>query len=202
MTPFTTDVQINTPATEKEAMLMETTVHNTVNCTTEKEAMPMIPETTVHNTVNCTTEKEAMPMETTRNINDETVTIEDVLNEASIENKAANVREAIISRAAYVVAAKACPISSSEIRERVAGFLKTIGDVEIASGADVVLRREIDTTFIEAVFEDDKVILAWDVNPQAGEARKRPYVLWLHVKRAERPAKSQKEKFMSFMTRL
>ena len=185
MTRFPMDNQDNNTTDEKEATHMThfpmNNQNNQNNMTDEKEATPMT----------------QFPMNNQNNATDETVSIEDLMNEVAI--KADKVREAITARAAYVVATKSCPITSEEIRERIAGFLANINVEDVVKGADVVLRREIGITPTMINYEDDKVILAWDVNPQAGEERKRPYVLWIHVKHQARPAKSQLEKFISFM---
>lgn len=141
---------------------------------------------------NCTTDM--MKEETIM----KTMNIADVIAQAQtdIAEKAAKIRAALIERTAYVVAVKACPIESAEIREATKTFLHRLDDEQLLGGADVVLRKDMNG--IEREFQTEKVVLSWEKNPKAGEGGKRPNVLWVHVLPQVRVEKSMADKAVSF----
>lgn len=140
---------------------------------------------------NCTTD---MKEET----NMKTMNIADVIAQAQtdIAEKARKIREALVERTAYVVAAKSCPIESAEIREATRNFLASLENGMVIGGADVVLRKDMNG--INNGYQTDKVVLSWEKNPKAGEEGKRPNVLWVHVLPQVRPEKSMADKAVSF----
>lgn len=155
-------------------------------------------KTSVQNTVNCTTDDILKEEKNMKKQTVQTANINDIINEGAkdIATKARKIREALVERTAYVVAAKSCPIEPAEIRETTRNFLGQLSDEQLAGGADVVLRKEL--TGIESGFQTEKVVLAWDKNPKAGEEGKRPNVLWVHVLPVQRQEKPMADKAVSF----
>lgn len=152
----------------------------------------MAKKTTVQN-INCTTDMKNEEEATMKTMN-----INDIISQVQtdIAVKAAKIRSALVERVAYVVAAKSCPIESADIREATRNFLGQLADEKIVGGADVVLRKEL--TGINAGYQNERIVLAWDKNPKGNEEGKRPNVLWVHVLPVQKQEKSMADKAVSF----